>query len=47
MTLMMQIFDQGQIDGRFTRQSAEDLALIMKSGYLPATFQVIDEKKFE
>jgi protein-export membrane protein SecD len=42
-----QIFDQGQIDGRFTKQAAEDLALIMKSGYLPATFQLIDEKKFE
>ena len=42
-----QIFDTGQIDGRFTKQSAEDLALIMKSGYLPATFQLIDEKKFE
>jgi preprotein translocase subunit SecD len=42
-----QIFDTGQIDGRFTKQSAEDLALIMKSGYLPATFQLIDEKKFD
>jgi preprotein translocase subunit SecD len=42
-----QILDQGQIDGRFTKQAAEDLALIMKSGYLPATFQLIDEKKFE
>lgn len=42
-----QIFDAGEITGRFTKQSAEDLALIMKSGYLPATFQLIDEKKFE
>lgn len=42
-----QIFDSGVIDGRFTKQSAEDLALVMKSGYLPATFQLVDEKKFE
>lgn len=42
-----QIFDSGVIDGRFTKQSAEDLALVMKSGYLPASFQLVDEKKFE
>ena len=27
-----QIFDQGQIDGRFTKESGEDLALTLKSG---------------
>ena len=42
-----QIFDHGQIDGRFTREAARDLALIMKSGYVPASFQIIEEKKFE
>lgn len=42
-----QIFDSGQIDGRFTKAAAEDLVLVMKSGYLPATFQLVDERKFE
>ena len=42
-----QIFDQGIIDGRFTKAAADDLALVMKSGYLPATFQLVDEKKIE
>jgi preprotein translocase subunit SecD len=31
-----QIFDSGQISGRFTKQSAEDLALTLRSGALPA-----------
>ncbi len=39
-----QIFDQGQIDGRFTKQSAEDIALSLGSGYLPATLKIIEEK---
>jgi preprotein translocase subunit SecD len=42
-----QIFDTGQIDGRFTKAAAEDLALILKSGYLPATLTLIDETAFE
>ena len=42
-----QIFDTGQIEGRFTKASAEDLALILKSGYLPATLTLIDESAFE
>ncbi|MGI8787136.1 MAG: preprotein translocase subunit SecD [Pyrinomonadaceae bacterium] len=41
-----QIFDSGIINGRFNKQQAEDLALVMKSGYLPATLEVIDEKTF-
>ncbi|MEK6336198.1 MAG: hypothetical protein AABM67_14815 [Acidobacteriota bacterium] len=39
-----QIFDQGEITGRFTKQSAEDLALVLKSGSLPGRVVVIDEK---
>jgi preprotein translocase subunit SecD len=39
-----QIFDQGQITGRFTKQYAEDLALVLKSGALPARVRVVDEK---
>jgi protein-export membrane protein SecD len=42
-----QIFDSGQIDGKFTKASAEDLALILKSGYLPATLTLIDESQFD
>jgi preprotein translocase subunit SecD len=39
-----QIFDQGEITGRFTKQSAEDLALVLKSGTLPARVMVVEEK---
>lgn len=39
-----QIFDQGEITGRFTRQSAEDLAMVLKSGALPARVLVVEEK---
>jgi preprotein translocase subunit SecD len=38
-----QIFDQGEISGRFTKQSAEDLALILRSGALPAPLKIIEE----
>ena len=41
-----QIFDTGQIEGRFTKQSAEDIALSLKSGYLPATMKLLEEKQF-
>ncbi len=39
-----QIFDQGQIDGRFTKNSAEDLALTLKSGALPAKIEYQEER---
>lgn len=39
-----QITDQGQITGRFTRQSAEDLALVLKSGALPARVEFQEER---
>jgi protein-export membrane protein SecD len=38
-----QISDQGEISGRFSRQSAEDLALVLKSGALPATIRIVEE----
>jgi preprotein translocase subunit SecD len=41
-----QIFDNGQIEGRFTKASAEDIALSLKSGYLPATMKLLEEKPF-
>lgn len=39
-----QIFDQGEISGRFTRQSAEDLALTLRSGALPAKIEYQEER---
>ena len=39
-----QIWDQGEINGRFNRQRAEDLALVLKSGSLPGRLVVVDEK---
>lgn len=38
-----QIFDQGEISGRFSKQSAEDLALVLKSGALPAPVKIVSE----
>jgi preprotein translocase subunit SecD len=39
-----QIFDTGQIEGRFTQQSAEDLAVTLKSGALPASIEYQEER---
>ena len=39
-----QISDQGVIDGRFTKPAAEDLALVLKSGALPAKIEFIEER---
>ncbi len=39
-----QIFDQGQIDGRFTKASGEDLALTLKSGALPTEIEYLEER---
>jgi preprotein translocase subunit SecD len=39
-----QIFDQGQIDGRFTKESGDDLALTLKSGALPAQIDYQEER---
>lgn len=39
-----QIFDQGQITGRFTKESADDLALTLKSGALPAAIEYQEER---
>lgn len=38
-----QITDQGIISGRFTRSAAQDLALVLKSGALPARVFVVEE----
>lgn len=39
-----QIFDDGQISGRFTQAQAEDLALILRSGALPAPIEYLEER---
>jgi preprotein translocase subunit SecD len=39
-----QIFDSGEITGRFTKQSSEDLALTLRSGALPARIQYQEER---
>lgn len=41
-----QIRDSGEISGSFTKQSAEDLALILNSGSLPAPIKLLEEKTF-
>lgn len=37
------ISDAGVIEGRFTKQSAEDLALVLKAGALPAPVKLVEE----
>lgn len=39
-----QIFDQGEISGRFSKNSADDLALTLKSGALPAEIEYQEER---
>jgi preprotein translocase subunit SecD len=39
-----QIFDQGEITGCFTKQSADDLALTLRSGALPAPIEYLEER---
>jgi preprotein translocase subunit SecD len=39
-----QIYDSGQITGRFSKQSAEDLALTLRSGALPAPIEYLEER---
>jgi len=42
-----QIFDSGEIDGRFSKASAEEVALSLNSGYIDATFKIIEERPFK
>jgi preprotein translocase subunit SecD len=39
-----QISDSGEISGRFTKESADDLALTLKSGALPAPIEYQEER---
>jgi preprotein translocase subunit SecD len=38
------ITDQGIIEGRFTKSSADDIAQNLNSGYLPATITILTER---
>ncbi|HYL98735.1 MAG TPA: protein translocase subunit SecD [Blastocatellia bacterium] len=42
--IQSQISDKGEITGSFTKQSAEDLALVLRSGALPAKVVYLEEK---
>ena len=39
-----QIFDSGEISGRFTKTQADDLVLTLKSGSLPAKIEYLEER---
>jgi len=41
-----QITDSGEISGRFTKQSAEDLVLVLRSGVMPAPIELLEETVF-
>lgn len=41
-----QIFDSGEISGSFSKTTAEELALNLNSGYLPAKLIVLSERPF-
>jgi preprotein translocase subunit SecD len=43
-TIQSQIHDQGQITGTFTKRQAEDLALTLRSGALPAKAIYLEER---
>jgi preprotein translocase subunit SecD len=42
-----QIFDSGQIDGRFTAEEAENIALSLSSGQVPVRCKILSETKFK
>jgi preprotein translocase subunit SecD len=41
-SIRSRITDTGQIDGAFTKEQAEDLALVLRSGSLPAPVEVVE-----
>jgi preprotein translocase subunit SecD len=43
-TIQGRIADEGRITGRFTQQEAQDLALILRSGALPASLTYLEER---
>jgi protein-export membrane protein SecD len=43
--IQSQIFDTGEINGKFTKQFAEDLAHVLVSGPLPAAVKIVEESE--
>ena len=43
-TIQAKISDRGEITGSFTQQAAEDLALVLRSGALPAKVKYLEER---
>jgi preprotein translocase subunit SecD len=43
-TIKEQIHDRGNIEGRFSEQEAKDLAMILRSGALPAGIKYLEER---
>ena len=43
-TIISRITDEGQITGSFTQQRAADLALVLRSGALPASLDYLEER---
>ncbi|HEY0139295.1 MAG TPA: protein translocase subunit SecD [Thermoanaerobaculia bacterium] len=43
-TIQSEIAGEGQITGQFTQQSASDLALVLRSGALPASLTTLEER---
>ena len=43
-TIKGKISDEGQITGSFTQQEANDLALLLSTGALPASLKILDER---
>jgi preprotein translocase subunit SecD len=41
-----QIFDQGVIDGSFSKAEAEEIALSLSSGHIPAKLTVLNQERF-
>ncbi|HEY6330701.1 MAG TPA: protein translocase subunit SecD [Blastocatellia bacterium] len=44
-TIQGKISDRGEITGSFTQQAAEDLALVLRSGALPAKVKYLEERR--
>ncbi len=42
-----QITEDGQINGNFTKEQAEDVALTLRSGHLPAPVEVLEEGTYK
>ncbi len=43
-TIQSAIYDQGQITGRYTLEEAQDLAIKLRSGALPASLEYLEER---